>query len=447
MAVTKMKPVHSHLRYLVGYVTDEEKTVNPDLVDILSEISYISDDWKTEQRYYVDGINCSPNTAYQAMCDSLKASGKPTRVLAYHAIQSFKPGEVSAKTAHEIGMKLAKELWCDKFVVLVATHLNKAHFHNHFLLCSTSYKDGSRYHACTATYWDMRNASDRLCLEYGLYVPQSPYGHGKAYTERMDELHGKPTLSSIMRADVDLAISQSMVMRHFFMALDALGYEVKHGKYLAIRGKGAERFRRLKTLGEDYTEAAIMRRIMENQHRIAPYSEHYRKLGSIRYRGAFKNRPRLSGLRALYFHYLYRMCILPQQKNSGRRAHPLLQEDIIKLDKIIEQNAFLRRCRIDTVEELSEHKHSVQQELSFMDTARTQLRVRLKRVLPEDVRQQTKEEIYAITQQMRVLRREDKMCDAIAERSENMRDKLCKVNHFIDRKALSNTAQHYHDTR
>jgi len=114
------------MKYLVGYVTDEEKTVNPDLVDILSEISYISDDWKTEQRYYVDGINCSPNTAYQAMCDSLKASGKPTRVLAYHAIQSFKPGEVSAKTAHEIGMKLAKELWGDKFVVLVATHLNKA---------------------------------------------------------------------------------------------------------------------------------------------------------------------------------------------------------------------------------------------------------------------------------------------------------------------------------
>lgn len=425
-----MKPVHNHLRYLVGYVSDTSKTYNPDFEDIAAEISYIGDELKTEQRYYVDGINCEVDTAYEEMLASYRATDTPIKVLAYHGIQSFKPGEVSAETAHEIGMKLAQELWGDKFVVLVATHLNKAHFHNHFLLCSTSYVDGSRYHACTATYWEMRNANDRLCREYGLSVPEQPYGKGKEYVERQAELQGKPTYSSLMREDIDLAISQSMFMPQFFKALERMGYEIKTGKYLAIRGRGGQRFRRVKTLGENYSEAAIALRLRNNLRCAAPTIYKYNRIGTRRYRGSFSERkkhPRLSGLRALYFSYLYRMGILPQQKKNGMRVSPLLREDIIKLDKFIAQNDFLHRYKIDTPEQLAEHKADAEKELSVLDNARAQLRGKAKHPPSDEVRDKLRSEIAQITSQMRSVRKEISLCDAIAEQSEIMREKLRAV--------------------
>lgn len=424
MAITKMKPVHTHLKYLVGYVTDSQKTQMPEYDDLISELHYIKDDSKTERSCYVSGVNCSPESAYESMVSALKKTDKPVIVLAHHGIQSFPPGEVSAETAHEIGVRLAEELWGDKFVVLVATHLNKAHYHNHFLLCSTSPFDGSRYHACTATYWDMRNANDRLCREYGLSVNQSKGSRGKSYAERIAEKEGKPTFSSLIRSDVDLAIEQSLVMPHFFAAMEALGYEIKHGKYLAVRAKGAERFRRLKTLGEDYTEAAILRRIMANRRQKAPYRENYTSAGTYRFRGTFKKHPRLSGFRALYFHYLYKMKILPQHKEQGKRAKPLLREDLVKLDAIIEQNKFLHLYKIDTVEQIEDHRQSTEQQLAILETARAQLRAKLRRKLPQAVLEQTRIELTDLSKQMRELRKELKLCDAIEERSAEMQKKL-----------------------
>ncbi len=427
MAITKMIPIHSHLKYLVSYVANHEKTHLPEMNSLMAELDYVTDESKTEQSCFVSGVNCSPKTAYETMAATIKSADSLSPVLAHHAIQSFLPGEVSAKTAHEIGVKLAEELWGDKFMVLIATHLNKAHYHNHFLLCSTSHIDGSRYHACTATYWDMRNASDRLCREYGLSVTNSKYGRGKAYTEHMAEKQGKPTYTNLVKADVDLAISQSLVMPHFFIAMEALGYEIKYGKHLAVRAKGRERFRRLDTIGEDYTEAAILRRIMANRHRAAPYREYYSSIGTYRFRGTFKKHPRLSGFRALYFHYMYKMKILPQHKEQGRRASPLLREDLVKLDAIMEQSRFLRKYKIDTAEQLEEHRESVEKQMTVLDAARLELRRKIRRNIPVEQIMQAKSELTAVTVQMRELRKELKLCDAVEERSQIMREKLKTV--------------------
>ena len=82
---------------------------------------------------YVSGINCTPATARNEMMAVKKRYGKDEGIVAFHGYQSFAPGECTPALAHEIGVRLAQELWGGRFQVLVATHLDKAHhLHNHW---------------------------------------------------------------------------------------------------------------------------------------------------------------------------------------------------------------------------------------------------------------------------------------------------------------------------
>ena len=74
-----------------------------------------------------------PDTAYQEMINIKKQFFKTDGIQCFHAVQSFAQGEITPEQAHEIGMKLAKELWGDKFQVVVTTHLNTDNLHNHFV--------------------------------------------------------------------------------------------------------------------------------------------------------------------------------------------------------------------------------------------------------------------------------------------------------------------------
>lgn len=69
-----------------------------------------------------------------------KRYGKNDQYIAWHGYQSFPVGEIEPELAHEIGVKLAREMWGDRFQILVTTHLNKGHIHNHF--CFTPYLSG-----------------------------------------------------------------------------------------------------------------------------------------------------------------------------------------------------------------------------------------------------------------------------------------------------------------
>ena len=187
--ISKIKKIVSQSK-VVEYVENEKKTLNPGYAQSTA-INYITNEEKTknkewlkavfnhpeenaadEKEFFVTGIMCSPDNAHQQMLEAQKMSDKPVVNYAYHAVQSFKegPGEITPEVAHEVGVRLAQELWGDKFMVLVATHLNTDHYHNHFIICSTSPITGKRFHKCDKTLWKMRNKSDELCREYGLHT-------------------------------------------------------------------------------------------------------------------------------------------------------------------------------------------------------------------------------------------------------------------------------------
>ena len=127
--------------------------------------------------------------------------GKEDNYIAWHGYQSFKPGEVTPERCHEIGVKLAQEMWGDRFQVIVTTHLDKGHLHNHFCFNSVSFRDGKKYNYSKAEQQRLRDTSDRLCREYGLSVIE----HSRKAPSRpvwLDEQRGKPTRYNIYRADV-----------------------------------------------------------------------------------------------------------------------------------------------------------------------------------------------------------------------------------------------------
>ena len=148
MATTSLWKIQNRIDKVINYTTNSEKTENKEMYKALhNTIEYATADYKTEKQYYVTGINCSTTDSVQDMLQTKKYYEKEKGIVAYHGFQSFVEGEVTAKQAHEIGVSLAEELWGDKYEVLVSTHLNTNHFHNHFVVNSVSFVDGKKYYS------------------------------------------------------------------------------------------------------------------------------------------------------------------------------------------------------------------------------------------------------------------------------------------------------------
>ena len=204
VAVTKVFAIRVRLDDRVRYITDGEKT------SLASSIAYISNPEKTEQFFFTSALNCSSvDTALSEMMETKQQFGKMGGVLGYHFIQSFQPGEVTPEQAHAIGLEFAKRLFGKRYEVVISTHLNKHHLHNHLVVNSVSCVDGQKYHSSPESYYnDVRGTSDALCRENDLSVI-APQGKGKHYAEWKAEQGGKPTVRGVIRVDIDTIIGQA----------------------------------------------------------------------------------------------------------------------------------------------------------------------------------------------------------------------------------------------
>lgn len=411
---------------VIAYAVNEEKTRRKERI---REEGLVSE---TEQlmQQYVSGINCTPATARSEMMAVKKRYGKDHGIMAFHGYQSFAPGECTPAMAHEIGVHLAQELWGERFQVLVATHLDKTHhLHNHFVVNSVSYTDGKRYHRTNQDYRDMRSVSDRLCREYGLSVIEHPHpGKAKQYGEWRAEQEGRPTYRSIVREDVDEAITYARTEKQFFHFLKEEGYSIKFGKDLTIRPEGRERGLKLKrNFGEDYSLESIRRRILEEKPPAVPQGERHpeKKRYVVHVRGNLPKR-KIGGLRGLYLHYCFLLGILPKNRPSvsPKQLHFLLREDLAKLDQISRETRLLCRCQIETDEQLFSYKGLLQERMTRLSNERQKLRYQCRSVREEEHLAEVKEEISRLTVRIGELRKEVVLCDGIAARSGLIRQKI-----------------------
>ena len=240
MEVTKIKPIKSTLKKALEYIQ------NPD---------------KTDDKMLVSSFGCSYETADIEFAFTLSQALDKGNNLAHHLIQSFEPGEVSFEKAHEIGKQLADAVTKGQYEYVLTTHIDKGHVHNHIIFCAVNFVDYHKYNSNKRSYYGIRNINDRLCYENGLSVITPEKGRkGKSYIEYQTAKTGTSWKGKLKEA-VDLLIPQIKDFEELLEKLQASGYEIKLGKYVSCRAPGQERFTRLKTLGIDYTEEAIQKRI------------------------------------------------------------------------------------------------------------------------------------------------------------------------------------------
>ena len=455
MAVTSLWPIKGRLDKVINYARNPEKTTEESRDDVAAlhavrnVLEYAADDIKTERRSFVTCLNCQEESAAQQFLETKRLWSEITKTdktggrACYHGYQSFKADEVTAEIAHEIGVKMAEELWGKEYEVVIATHCNTGHYHNHFVINTVSRTDGRKFHNTPADYARMREVSDRLCREYGISVIEHPKGKAKPYNEWKAEQEGRPTIRGTIRTDIDTAILASTNRRAFFNALTAKGYTFKlvseNGKplkYPGLKPPGAKGFFRFNKLGQGYTLEDIDDRLLGKSTRTAPYSKKERDEVA---RERADNQPpytrRVSGLHALYLRYCYELHIIEKHPTSAKRVSIFMREDLAKLDRLDAQTRFLARSGIETGEQLSEHRAGAESEIAALSEERRSLNRDIRRLsrAGDESADAIREQRDAISTRLNELRREVSLCDSIAERSARTREEL---ERFIDEQEI-----------
>ena len=266
MAITKIWAVKDDLNRVLNYIKNPDKTT--ELGDGLKEVlAYTTQGYKTNEKEYITGINCDPKTSLKQMMNTKLSYNKMDGRLAFHAVQSFKPGEVTPEECHALGVQLAKQMWGNRFEVVVSTHLDKEHLHNHFVINSVSWVDGMKYDNRKSDIDHFRELNDAICKEHGLSIIENPSGKAMNYGEWNAEKKDGIYFRKIIRYDVDTVLSYARTLDQFKEGLEENGYQVNlSGKYWTLKHPQSKRTFRFYKLTRDnrYDEDHLVERINNN---------------------------------------------------------------------------------------------------------------------------------------------------------------------------------------
>lgn len=474
MAYTKLWPIRGGLSNsgivvtkVIKYDKNEEKTVKkpsgnteiPKVVpqrrnisksfsggEISNVINYTSNSDKTGERKYITTINCMEESCIDEMLLTKKRYGETGNRIMYHGVQSFKPGEIdknNPELAHQLGVKLAKELWGDRFEVVVTTHLDREHIHNHFAINSVSFLDGKKLE-WDKEYKRMREVSDRLCREHALSIIENSEMSGHIHRGAMRaESEGRYTIESIVKEDIDICIKCSKNLDDWHKLMKQKGYRIDStGKYLKIypykHSKCIRIDRRfLAKYGLDYSLTGIAAMIAENVssggymkpeddiftipdeilntgYIIEPsypgnsddylYDESFGNLKPFKEYG-FKMPKNVHGYQKIYNRYLIILGIHPARSvRRNAKTHYLLREDLLKLDKYLAENNLLISREIIDADTLNKAKQSEVKKLEDMNSARNKLRNKIRRA-KEDMMPELLEKLSEMNREIKEQRK------------------------------------------
>ena len=436
MAVTKIWPIKNSFAAPIIYVQNSEKTLNPNadmpeesLQALEDVIEYAANEDKTEMKYYVSTINCNKRCARDEFAMVKKRFGKEGGIVAFHAYQSFAPGEVNPSEAHNIGVELARRLWGDRFQIVVATHVNTKAVHNHLVINSISFKDGKRFHGCRETTGMLREMSDRICQAHGLSVIKNPKGQRvNTYLYKMERA-GMPTRYNVARKSIDEAIALSLTIEEFKAELRSRGYSYRFDpqrKYWTITPPGWKKPIRIHQLGENYTRESIERRIYENDPSVRSerVRQQYHRSNHYNLRRRIDRIMGRSGLEKLYLRYCYELGYLPKYQQNPTKLHILLKEDLLKCEQYSEQAKLLSKYHVNTDEDLSKLMMMLEDKMQSVSAERDEMRKVSRRNIPIAQIDAARDKVTELTAELRELRKELKVCTQVQERSDHVRENL-----------------------
>ena len=233
-------------------------------------LDYIMNPGKTEEKLLISSFACSPESADLEFAFT-REEGKKNVMdkgnnLAFHLIQSFKPGEVDAETAHKLGKEFADEVLKGKYEYVISTHVDQDHIHNHIIFNATSFVDHHKYVSNKRSYHKICRISNRICQENGLVTSMPTGEKGKSYKENM-EYHCGNSWKAKLKVAVDKAIWSSINYDEFLQKMKLAEYEIRQGKNLAFRAPEQKNFTNMKSLGSYYTEENVLLRLEKNRHK------------------------------------------------------------------------------------------------------------------------------------------------------------------------------------
>lgn len=248
MAATKLIALH----------INKGKTLAKTLED---RIDYAHNPEKTENGNYISSYECDPKTVLEEFLLTKRVYQQSTGrrqnndVIAYMIRQSFKPGEVTPEEANRLGYELGMRFIKGNHAFIVDTHTDKPHIHNHIIFNSTMLDASKKFNNFWFSGLAIQRLSDLICLENGLSVIKRSSNNERQQQPKYEK---KDTFRDGIRLAIDEVLEKKPNdFNQFLVLMEDVGFEVKRGKHIAFRSKGQQRFIRLRSLGEGYSEEEI----------------------------------------------------------------------------------------------------------------------------------------------------------------------------------------------
>lgn len=351
MAVTKYKVIQKNLEAVINYAMNGEKT---------------------EHGILVSALNCLPKTAYSQIMLTKKNFHKEEGRLGYHIIQSFNGNEVSPQKANEIGLELAESLWGDKYQVVVCTHTNKDNVHNHIVLNSVSFIDGSKYHNSNVEIALLKETNDEICIKYGLSVLDTCKANKEKEIaqKRIANYNRSSGKMELIKNDIDEAITQAKKYQDFIDILNDKGYYIKRNGASISTPYYNRNIRLARAFGDEYTTENIKARIYHYNTEIKQDKKYKVKI----YDGVKIDAELLkkSHFYRLYVHYLYLFGKLPAKIHYEERSAEYYKA-IDKLEKTAEEIRFIGKNDIQNINDVNKIKNELTENINNLKESKEQL--------------------------------------------------------------------------
>ena len=435
MAVTKIWSIKGTLKSVVDYAMNPDKTLNgyysnDELQSLKDVIDYAVESEKTEMQYFVSGINCNPEFARDQMAETKKIYGKQDGIVAFHGYQSFKPGEVTPELAHEIGKELAEKLWGDRHEVVVATHLDRGHIHNHFVVNSVSMVDGKKFNSCKQSYNEMRKVSDELCIKYGLSVVEKPHKAPRR-VQYLAEKNGESHQYDLLKFHIDVCLSRSSTFRIFMWNMEKMGYQFDFNRpEPTVYHKRFKRPVWLCDIGEGYSIKDIEDVIITRRHSTRRVVHDSITLKTLFFDGNPFNYK--SGISSSYTCLCKGLLIFKKHPHCNN-VEGYLEKEILKLHQLCEEQNLLCDNDVESYEDLEAFINNTEKELQEMNEAREILRNELKKAVrsgDENQQKELRDHISTLTGAMRISRKNLKILNRVKLRAEDVVTKMDSINEF-----------------
>jgi hypothetical protein len=276
----------------------------------------------------------------------------------YHFVIAWKPGEVTKDQAYRIIGEFCERYLGDAYDYVFAVHTDQDHMHGHIVFNSVNRIDGYKYRYEKGD-WEryIQPLTDEVCREHGLPVlaDERTGERAKSYAEHKAEKEGLPTLSKIVKADIDLMIRNSADFESFLAGMGRLGYRIREGKYMTYYPPGFEKGRRDKTLGDGYSREDIIFRIRhkdmekEDPPSVIDVSARCRMEAGL----APYLKVRLSPYQLAYVGRLHRISHYLESRNPFSVKWYLVRKDAMETGKLFEECMYLLEQDIHGREELA----------------------------------------------------------------------------------------------